>query len=657
MKVFQKYSRFPLGAIKAEGFLKEQLTIGKEGMAGNLYKLEPEMIEAPYLRDFNVPAWSKTEATGWGAEISGNYWTGYIQHAFVLNDEEMIETATNWVNGVLKRQGSDGYLGTYPPASDVANRYEDYNAWGTACGMRALLAFYEATGREDVLNAVYKCMLWFCKEWAGDRKTAYAGPYITEIMVEVYRLTGDERLVEFCEDYQRYLCENDIFSNSYKSMLEEELHYNSNHSAGIGTSTRLPALLYSVTGKKKYLDATEKRISDVRKNSMHITGGAVSMAEFLGPVSSIAESEYCSFAFYNLMYSHMSYITGDAKYGEYMEEVFYNAAQGARKKDEKAIAYLSAPNQVYATMDSSNGMRDDQVYAPCFPVSCCPVNSVVIVPEFVRGMLLKGNKDSVCVMAYGPCSLNYKDIALKVNTLYPFRNKAEIEFMCNKEFEVKLRIPSWAKGYRVKINDEPVDNIKAADFFVTLTKAWNTGDKLEIEFGAKIDVVTIDDSDASGKYPLAVKYGALVYSYHVPEIWEPTEGRPMTKLPEGWSWFNVNPRYDVPDVADIHERNGMLKHAFSWNIALDETISEKDFTIEEIEDAGYVWANAPIRLHTHCYKAPDMWAPYQCKTFEPYGKYQRVTNKLPLVLEPYGCTNLRITYFPKADPKCVNKIK
>ena len=131
----------------------------------------------------------------------------------------------------------------------------------------------------------------------------------------------------------------------------------------------------------------------------------------------------------------------------------------------------------------------------------------------------------------------------------------------------------------------------------------------------------------------------------------------MTKLPDGWSWFNVNPHYDMPDVADIHERNGMLKHAFSWNIALDETISEKDFSIEEIEDAGYVWANAPIRLHTHCYKAPDMWAPYQCKTFEPYGKYQRVTKKLPLVLEPYGCTNLRITYFPKADPKCIDNIK
>ena len=131
----------------------------------------------------------------------------------------------------------------------------------------------------------------------------------------------------------------------------------------------------------------------------------------------------------------------------------------------------------------------------------------------------------------------------------------------------------------------------------------------------------------------------------------------MTKLPEGWSWFNVNPHYDAPDVPDTHELNGMLKYAFSWNIALDEELSPDDFVIEEVENTGYVWSDSPIRLHTHCYKAPDMWAPYQCKTFEPFGKYQRVTKKLPLTLVPYGCTNLRITYFPKADPKSLKNIQ
>ena len=64
---------------------------------------------------------------------------------------------------------------------------------------------------------------------------------------------------------------------------------------------------------------------------------------------------------------------------------------------------------------------------------------------------------------------------------------------------------------------------------------------------------------------------------------------------------------------------------------------------------GYVWEEPPILLHTHCYKAPYLVPNYPHKTFEPYDEYMEVTHRLPLTLVPYGCTNLRVTYFPKAD--------
>ena len=44
MANYQRLSRFPLGAIQAEGFLKDQLLLGKDGMAGHLPELEPGMI-------------------------------------------------------------------------------------------------------------------------------------------------------------------------------------------------------------------------------------------------------------------------------------------------------------------------------------------------------------------------------------------------------------------------------------------------------------------------------------------------------------------------------------------------------------------------------------------------------------------------------------
>lgn len=70
-----------------------------------------------------------------------------------------------------------------------------------------------------------------------------------------------------------------------------------------------------------------------------------------------------------------------------------------------------------------------------------------------------------------------------------------------------------------------------------------------------------------------------------------------------------------------------------------------------IEPNGYAWENPMIKLHTHCYKAPYLTAPYANKTLEPFEKYQTVTDEIPLELVPYGCTNLRITYFPRANLK------
>ena len=109
MKRYQKLDRFPLGSIRAEGFLRDQMRIGKEGMAGNLYKIEPEMIYYPFIDKRPVPAWGSGDQSGWGAEISGNYWAGSIAYAYTLGDPEMIAVAEEWVNKMLKNQRADGY--------------------------------------------------------------------------------------------------------------------------------------------------------------------------------------------------------------------------------------------------------------------------------------------------------------------------------------------------------------------------------------------------------------------------------------------------------------------------------------------------------------------------------------------------------------------
>ena len=72
--------------------------------------------------------------------------------------------------------------------------------------------------------------------------------------------------------------------------------------------------------------------------------------------------------------------------------------------------------------------------------------------------------------------------------------------------------------------------------------------------------------------------------------------------------------------------------------------------MEEIAPEGYVWERPPIRLRVRgAYKAPFAYAPYPGKTSEVYEPELDVTHPVPLELVPYGCTALRITYFPRAS--------
>ncbi|MBQ8578171.1 MAG: glycoside hydrolase family 127 protein [Clostridia bacterium] len=648
---YESLHRFPLGSLRANGFLYEQMRRCKEGFGGHLDELEPGMIADPFVNKSYVPMWGDGDQSGWGAEISGNYWTGMIEMAFTMQNETLIEKVTDWVNAMTAKQREDGYLGTYyEPDADI---YEDYNAWGTAGAMRGLLAFYEATGREDVFRAVYRCMKWFAKTWTGEHKTGYVGGLIMEPMLFCYAYTKDPELLQFAYDYAEYLVEHDIFSSSYKSFLEKELEYTSNHSAAYGVMTRLPALLYAADGGEQYLRASRRILANIKKKATNLNGGVVSNQEFLGPPSGISETEYCTYTFFNATFSYMSHITGDASYGDDMEQAFYNGVQGARKKDERAMAYMSAPNQIMATDKSSFTHDYFQVYAPCHPVSCCPVNAVTVLPEFVRGMMLYDDDGGLYLSVYGPVTLETESLSVREETMYPFRDTVTLHIdRCEKENlkTVALRIPGWCKAYTVRVNGESVNTEADLHGYAHITRAWIAGDTVSVTFHMETQVVRVDDSDMAGKYPIAIVRGPLLYALHPAEAWCPYLGTPCTPLPEGWSWYRVVTKHDEADCRDHHDRTGMRRWYTPFNVALDETLSPDDITVEELDipcDA-YPWECPPVKLYLKGYRAPYLYPPYPACSIEPYGDRQTVTEEMELALEPYGCTNLRISYFPRA---------
>ena len=126
------------------------------------------------------------------------------------------------------------------------------------------------------------------------------------------------------------------------------------------------------------------------------------------------------------------------------------------------------------------------------------------------------------------------------------------------------------------------------------------------------------------------------------------EGRPRTKLPEGWSWYNLEP--DIPwndPRGDLYEQHGLRKFNITWNVAVDERIKPSDVDVQQHE-GGYVWENPHLTLTIPAYKALYAYAPYIKKTHVVYQSPIDVQEPLTLTLVPYGCACLRISFFPRA---------
>ncbi len=135
----------------------------------------------------------------------------------------------------------------------------------------------------------------------------------------------------------------------------------------------------------------------------------------------------------------------------------------------------------------------------------------------------------------------------------------------------------------------------------------------------------------------------------MPESWDITPGYPATPLPEGWHWYAVNRIEKRDTTLNTYDQKGSLRHLISWNVALDEFLKPEDISVELMETDGYPWEEPYVKLHVPAYKAPYSYPVYSDSFGEPNteGGYAVTMHRLQIELIPFGCTALRITYFPR----------
>jgi hypothetical protein len=290
--------------------------------------------------------------------------------------------------------------------------------------------------------------------------------------------------------------------------------------------------------------------------------------------------EYCTMT--ELLFSLGSALQkfGDNSFGDWIENLVFNAGQGARFPDGTGLAYLSTDTRLAAVASRGDHYSPEQPgrrfkYSPTHEdvACCCNPNAVRFMPHYVSGlwMKLRGTL-GVAAANYGPCVLK-TDLAgtstiIEETTDYPFSNSITFTLKPQRllAFAVWLRRPRWATAVEVSASGAAISEI---DGWIVVEKTWSMNDTLTVTFAAKIEWVPY----ANGEY--SVRYGPLQYV----QLIEPERHILKDYAVAGFHDYDLVPK-DPIEAEDVR------------------VVDRKGWQIEINADADrlHPWDAAPLRL-------------------------------------------------------------
>lgn len=475
----EKFEILPVGDIRPGGWLKEQIQSDLDGFTGHLDSLAPDLIvkDDIFIKD-RLSRKIKSKDVGalgaegdwqiqllwWNSETQGNWRDGFIRSAIMAGDQKYLDLAQKYVDRILASQDEDGYLGIY----DSELRYRFYNEngelWAKATLLRGLLAWYDYSKDEKVLTAVRRAVDNTMKGFPVTSHPFYSknenvggtshGLTFTDVLETLYLRTKDAKYLDYALFLYKDFSTNKLNEDGQYPKLADNGYRLKGH--GVHTYEQLRSL--SAAAYASGNPELQKAITSFQSKidfTTTVTGGPIG-DEWIG--GGFADEthrgyEYCSLQ--ELMHSYESLYakSGNTGYGDKIERIFFNAAQGARHPEESCIAYLKTDNS-YAMTGGKNGDESDPKqtryrYSPVHKEAavCCVPNAGRITPYYVQYMWMKEGESTLVASLLGPSEvrtkLNGKDVRVTVTTNYPNDGNLVFSIESDTDFTLRIRRPKW----------------------------------------------------------------------------------------------------------------------------------------------------------------------------------------------------------------------
>ncbi len=604
-KIMGKWNFYTSKEIRPEGWLRRQLRIQADGLSGNLYKIWPDVRDS---------AWIGGNREGWERVP---YWLdGFIPLAYLLEDDELISTAKKYIDAIVSAQEDDGWICPCPK-----DKRAKYDTWAIQLICKTLKVYYDCSGDEKIPDVIYRVLRNYYELLSnGEIKLFGWAKYRWFESFGSLNFLYEKYQEDWIKDLAKIIKEQGYDYNQAIDSWKKPSHLwlRKTHIVNIAMMLKSEAVSHELLGEV-YSDNAEKLRKFLDKYNGTAFEGFTG-DEVLSGLDPTRGTECCAVVEQMYSYEEIFAHTGDNKWAERLEVLAFNALPATLSEDMWTHQYVQQVNQIACRKTmimapfSTNGP-----YAHTFGLEpnfgCCTANFNQGWPKFALSSFMhKG--DTIINSVMLPSVLKEKDVTIKLETDYPFNNKMHYYIDSQKDFNFKIRIPSFAKNLKVNGADSEVQDL---EFAINAGKT-----ELEVEFEAE----PYFKKRPNDLY--ALQMGSLLFS--VPIDYE-KKIREYTKK-------GVERKFPYCDYQFIPTT--------PWNYGY----SSSKFEVKYHKSGSIPFSreNPPVTIKADMQQINwGLKFPYKSVCRKTPKSREPITEVRAVELCPYGCARLRMTEMPVLD--------